>query len=105
MKSALLCAALIAVAGCVTTTPRAQQIQLHPSTSSQLATCKRLGPVYAEASGWSQLNWADVDQQAKNNLREAAVAKWGDQVDSVALINIDHTSTKATANGIAYRCF
>lgn len=51
------------------------------------------------------MTWSDLEDQAKNNLREAAVAKWGDGVDSVALINMDKLTEKLVAHGIAYKCF
>jgi hypothetical protein len=99
-----LCLALCALAGCVSVTPRAQQVKLIPSDSSQLAHCKALGPVSADASGLTQMNPDDVDQQAKNNLRDAAGAKWGAGVDSVALTHLDHRTTKSVADGIGYKC-
>ena len=105
LRELFLCLGVLIVCGCVSITPRAGQIQLHPSTSTLLANCKRLGPVTAEASAWTQPNWPSVDQQVENNLRENAAAKWPGKVDSVALINIDHATTRATANGIAYTCF
>ena len=86
-------------------TPRAQRIQLHPADSTQLSGCKKLGPVTAEASAWTQMNWPDVDEQARINMRDAAAVKWGDSADTVGLTNIDHLATKAIANGIAYKCF
>jgi hypothetical protein len=105
VREGLLCLGMVALEACVSITPRAEQIQLHPATSTLLAKCQRLGPVMAEASAWTQPNWSSVDQQAENNLRERAAAKWPGKVDSVALVNIDHLTTKAIANGIAYKCF
>ncbi|MFC5437125.1 hypothetical protein ACFPME_11185 [Rhodanobacter umsongensis] len=104
-RSAAFLALCLGLTGCVSITPRAEKIQLHPSTSNLLEHCERLGPVSAEASAWTQPNWGSVDQQVTNNLRQNAAAKWPDKVDSVALINIDHENTKATANGVAYKCF
>lgn len=104
MKLAALCVTVIIVGGCVSITPRAQKIQLLAATSSTLQSCKKLGPVDAEASALGQINSADLDQQAENNLRDAAAAHWHGDVDTVALINVDHTTIKASASGVAYRC-
>jgi hypothetical protein len=101
---ALLCLVSFGLAGCVSMTPRAQQVQLLSSDSDQLAHCKELGPLSADASGLTQMNPDDVDQQAKNNLRDAAAAKWGAGVDSVVLTGVDRKTTKAVANGVAYKC-
>ena len=103
-KASLFVVALT-LGGCVSMTPRAQRIQLHPANSTQLNGCQKLGPVTAEASAWTQMNWPDVDEQAEINLRDAAAAKWGSGVDSVGLTNIDNLATKAIANGVAYKCF
>lgn len=104
MKFAAWVLIAAALGGCVSITPRAQKVQLLPSTSTQLASCTKLGPVDAEASAMGQINTGDLDLQAENNLRDAAAAKWGDSVDSVVLINVDHATTKATANGMGYQC-
>lgn len=104
MKYAALASVAIIIGGCVSITPRAQKIQLLPSTDTQLATCTKLGAVDAEASAMGQINAGDLDHQAENNLRDVAAAKWGDGVDTVALINVDHATTKATASGTGYKC-
>jgi hypothetical protein len=104
-RNGLIYIGALALCGCVSITPQAEKIQLHPSNSTQLQGCKKLGPISAEASAWKQMTWSDLEEQAKNNLREAAGAKWGDGVDSVALINMDKHTEKLVANGIAYKCF
>lgn len=104
-KSLLLFLVVVGTISCATMTPRAAKIMLHTQISTQLDSCKKLGPVTAEASAWEKLDWATVEQQAKNNLREAAAAKYGDEVDAVALINVDRYATKVVANGIAFKCF
>lgn len=104
MKIAVLCIFAVMAGGCVSITPRAQQIQLLPAASSQLSRCTRLGTIDATASAISQINAGDLDHQAQNNLRDAAAARWNQGVDSVGLITVDHTTTKATAHGIAYAC-
>lgn len=90
---------------CVTMPPEAANVMLHTQITTQLDNCTKLGPVSAEASGWEKLSWDEVEQQAKNNLRANAVKKYGDKVDSVALINMDRYATKIVAHGIAFKCF
>ena len=51
------------------------------------------------------MDWDDVRQQAENNLRANAVKKYGNKVDSVAIINVDRYTTKLVAQGLAYKCF
>jgi len=96
---------VVGLSSCATITPRASGIMLHSQISSQLDSCKRVGPVTAEASCWGVWSKRDCFQQAKNNLREAAIVKYGEQVDSVALINMDEYSTAVVAHGIAFKCF
>ncbi|WP_266156791.1 DUF4156 domain-containing protein [Dyella silvatica] len=105
MKRLALITTVLAASGCVSMTPRAQHIQLHSGVSTQLQNCKKLGPVTATASGWGMLSMDDVRQQAANNLRDAAAAKWGDTVDSLALINTDTFINSVSASGIGYKCF
>lgn len=105
MRSGYLVTVLFTgLAGCVSLTPRAQSVQLYAADAPALASCRKLGRIKAEVSGFSQLNWDNVDAQAKNDLRDAAAAKWGDAVDAVALVTVDHSTTEATANGIGYLC-
>lgn len=101
---AIVCGCLL-LSGCVSITPQAENIQLHPSNSTQLAGCKKLGPISGEASAVAQMDYPDVDRQAANNMRAAAAEKWGDGVDSVALIDVDRTTFRSIANGIGYKCF
>jgi hypothetical protein len=106
MKLALLLIlASVACTGCVTMTPRAGQIMLHSQMSTLLDKCKKLGPVSAEASAWTQIDYASVDQQAKNNLRDKAAEIYGAEVDSVVVINVDRYGTKSVASGVAFKCF
>jgi len=86
-------------------TQRAAEIIVHSQISTQIESCKRLGPITAEASARGQLDWPSVEQQAKNNLREKAAEKYGEQVDSVAVINMDRYTAKMVANGLAFKCF
>lgn len=105
MKRVLLLLPLLSLTACVTLTPRAQRIQVQNQNSAVLATCKKLGPVTAKASSWGKMTYADANQQAVNNLRDAAAAQYGDQVDSLVLVNVDTMMTSSYANGIAYNCF
>jgi hypothetical protein len=104
-KTAIALLITLGTAGCVAMTPQAANIMLHSQISTQLDGCTKLGPISGEASGWEHLDWASVEQQAKNNLRDNAAKKFGDRVDSVALINTDRYSTKIVANGLAFKCF
>ena len=104
MKTSALCLVALLLCGCVSITPRAQKIRLLPADSEQLAACTKLGPIDAEASAMGQINTADLDSQAQNNLRDAAASRWNGSVDTVALVSVDHATTKATAHGIAYQC-
>lgn len=104
MRFAALCLSVIMLGGCVSITPRAQKIQLLPATSHKLAHCTKLGAIDAEASAMGQINAGDLDHQAENNLRDAAAVQWGNDVDSVVMLTIDHATTKATAHGIGYKC-
>jgi hypothetical protein len=97
--------AFVLCTGCVSMTPKGAKIMLHSQISSQLDSCTKLGPVISEASAFKQMTWAAVEQQAKNNLRDAAARQYGDRVDTVALINLDSYNTKVVANGIAFKCF
>jgi hypothetical protein len=105
LRRTLAVTALLALTGCVSITPRAQRIQVHPTDSTLLASCKKLGPVTATSSNFGKMTWQDADAQARNDLRDAAAAKWGDQVDSLAIVNVDLLMTKSVANGIAFQCF
>jgi hypothetical protein len=89
---------------CVSVSPRAERVPLLPAESAQLAGCAKLGSVRAEASGLSQINWMNAEEQAKNNLRDAAVAKWNEQVNAVALIDVTRATTKVVAHGLGYHC-
>jgi hypothetical protein len=100
----IICGCLL-LSGCVSITPQAEKIQLHPPNSTQLAGCKKLGPISGQASAVAQMDYPDVDRQAANNMRAAAAAKWGEGVDSVALIDVDRTAFRSIANGIGYKCF
>lgn len=104
MKAPALWLVAILVGGCVSITPRAQKLQLVAADSASLAGCTKLGSLDADASAVGQINAADLDLQAKNNLRDAAAERWDNGVDTVALLNVDHATTTATAHGIAYRC-
>ncbi|MEX2163796.1 MAG: hypothetical protein WD823_06085 [Sulfuricaulis sp.] len=94
-----LCIAALGSTSCVTMPPEAAKIMLHRQVSTQLDNCMKLGPVSAESGAW------DLPEQAINNLRANAVKKYGDKVDSVALINVDSYLTKTVAHGLAFKCF
>ena len=99
MKTLLVVAAFCAQ-GCVSMTPVAAGVMLHQQYSALLDKCQRLGPVVAEASAWTN---DKVNQQAMNNLRDAAARKYLG-ADSVALVNVDEYVTRSVANGIAFKC-
>jgi hypothetical protein len=100
----LLGMALLGAGGCVSVTPRAERIPLYAVGDTAVSHCKKLGSLRGEASGFSQLNWDNADAQAKNNLRDAAAARWGDTVDAVVLVKLDHSLTDAVASGTGYHC-
>jgi len=99
-----LALSLLMIAGCVSITPRAQRIQVLSGSTTQVQSCKRLGRISGEAGAWNKLDYDSVDQQAVNNMRDAAAAKWGDQVDTVVVSNVDRLVTKSMANGVAFSC-
>lgn len=103
MKLALPLAALALLSGCVSITPRAARIQVLSGSTTQVQGCKRLGRISADALA-AKLDYDSVDQQAVNNMRDAAAAKWGDQVDTVVVSNVDRLATHSMANGIGFRC-
>ena len=93
---------VFSLSGCVSMTPEAAKIMLHSQMSTLLDSCKKLGPVGGEASGWPH---SSLEQQAINNMRDNAAKKFGDNVDSVALINTDEYAYKIIVSGIAFKCF
>jgi hypothetical protein len=100
----LVLPAFLALAACVSITPRASRIQVLRSDTTLVQGCKRLGRISAEASAMTKMDYNQVDQQAVNNMRDAAAAKWGDQVDTVVVSNVDRFMTKSLANGVAFSC-
>jgi len=101
--SSLLCSLVLVSAGCVTPSPMAAKIALHTERTTQLDKCDKLGPVQAEASGWSAWDNDDWHRQAGYKLREAAARDFP-STDSVVLLNVDQYMTKLVAHGIAYQC-
>lgn len=93
-----------ALAGCVTMTPRAQRIQLQQQDSALLKDCQKLGRVDAEASGYAQWTYDDLKQQAENNLREAAAARYV-TADTVVVLNVDTRASAVGTSGVAFRCY
>lgn len=91
----------LALVGCVTVSPEAARVQLHDSTSTVIATCKRLGSVSAEGSRAISIDHAH--ETARVAMREQAYRQY--QADSVALVNVDTFWNKVVAQGVAYRCF
>ncbi len=99
----LVIAASIAT-GCATPTlsPRAQEIIIHRDISTQLDGCKRLGPVQTDTRGGP----FDFSAVADKAFREQAIERYGNSVDSIALINRDlHPAGRVVMQGIAYSCF
>jgi hypothetical protein len=88
---------------CVTMTPRAQDIRL-VSSETLTANCQRLGAVSGQAAAWGQINADAVDQQAKNNMKDSAAAKYGAAANAVLLTSVDREITKSSAVGVAYQC-
>jgi len=75
---------------------------LYSQDSTLLGGCKRLGPVSSEANLITRATQEDGATQVKNNLRDQAFQKY--EADSVVLLNLNVTMTKASAEGLALRC-
>jgi hypothetical protein len=101
----IILAAIATLTGCVSITPRAQRIQLHPANSVAIQSCQKIGPVTARATAANQWTYDDVNEQARNNLRDAVAEQYGDRADSVVLLNIETHTNGSVASGIAYKCF
>jgi hypothetical protein len=99
-----LLAASAALSGCVTMTPRVQHIQVQKQDSALLKDCTKLGRVDAKASGWGQLTYENMNEQAANNLREATAAQYA-TADTVVILNVDTHTNSADATGVAYKCY
>ena len=89
---------------CVSMSPRAQKVELVAQDNPHLAHCERLGRLSAEAAGLGQLNVADAEQQAKNNLLDAAAARWPGRANAVALRSVEKGALTITAIGVAFNC-
>lgn len=98
-------AAVMVLAACTGITPRASRIQVHPANSTVIASCTKIGPATAEASGWGTLSYDQMNQQAENDLRDAVASQYGDGADSVVLLNVETRMNSATAHGVAYKCY
>jgi hypothetical protein len=94
-----------ALSACVTVTPQAQRIQVHPANSVALQSCQKVGPVKAEVSGWGKWTYDQMNQQAEADLRNIVATQYGDKADSVMLLGVETFTNSAVANGIAYKCF
>ena len=105
MKRLLATAAVVAaLSGCVTMTPRAQRIQVQSQDSALLKDCQKLGRVDARASGWGQMTYDGMNEQARNNLREATAAQYA-TADTVVILTVDTHMNSADSSGVAYKCY
>jgi hypothetical protein len=95
---------LSSLSACVSMSPRAQGIHLYPQGDAHFAHCERLGRLSAEAAGLGQLNVENADQQAKNNLLDAAAGRWPGRVNSVELMSVEKGALNVTAVGVAFDC-
>jgi hypothetical protein len=103
MRTLLLSALVFSsLSACVSMTPAAKSVMLYSQDSTLLGGCKRLGPVASEINLITRATKEDGVAQVKNNLRDQAFAKY--QADSVVLLNLDVTMTRASAEGIAFKC-
>jgi hypothetical protein len=91
-------------AGCATTIPEAPHIQVLAENSPILDRCEVLGPVNAQASGWTLLDDQQWYQQVRNKVRDKA-AKQYPESDSVVFLYAVRRFMKLEGSGIAYRCF
>lgn len=85
----------------------AAQIAYHHDMSTMLDDCERLGPVTVEIDS----TWLTPDKneayQAARNLNQAALDKYGTEVDNVALINtvkVHEGKNTVFAKGAAFKC-
>lgn len=103
MKLVFPALALVLLSGCVSITPRAARIQVLRGDTTQVQGCKRLGRIDGDALA-SKLDYDSVNQQAVNNMRDAAASKWGDQADTIVVSNVDQLTTHSIAHGTAFAC-
>lgn len=102
MKKYFLAATFLSLVGCATISPQAANVMVHTQVSSLLDDCERLGNVSVNASAWSKWDKKQTRQQAENDVREQAYARYG--ADTVAIVNTDEYLTSATVQGIAFKC-
>lgn len=87
---------------CASITPEAQAVIVHTQVSNLLNECRQLGAVSSNVSDWSKWDRSQTIQQAKNNVRHDAYIKHG--ADTIAIMNIDHYTSSATIQAIAFKC-
>jgi len=75
---------------------------IYSQDSTLISNCKRLGSVSSEINSITRATEEEGITQIKNNLRDQAFRQYG--ADSVALLNLDTSSSKIKGEGIALQC-
>ena len=106
MEYAMVLAGSLILSGCAMTPvghdPNQQTIIIHKQTSTQLDSCKMLGPVTTDTYG----NIFNFDSLAEETFMGQAKTKYGSAVDNIALINRQALPAgHIILQGIAYNCF
>lgn len=96
---------LLALSGCSTLSPRAARIQVHPADTTQTSGCTKLGPVMVKETVWGHMTHDATEDKARDNLREAAAAQYGDQADTLVLAQAENRRMAVTLYGTAFKCF
>ncbi|NLY13305.1 MAG: DUF4156 domain-containing protein [Gammaproteobacteria bacterium] len=102
MKKVLPVSFAIALSACATVSPQGSSVMVVSQESRLLEGCEQLGPVSVKSSAWTKWDASQTNQQARNDLRELAFARYG--ADTVAILTLDNNFTSATAEGMAFKC-
>ena len=94
--------ALLMLAGCASVpyTDREAALQFH-NNGSLITNCKRLGPISSDSRG----HIFNFDEVADHALAADAIARYGDQVDGLIIVNrYAYPLGRIVLKGIALQC-